>query len=91
MTQHTTSISTSEGTATIDSKLFKGYNQEAHKILEDISELQKDFKEVVESASNGTNLKKPKIAAYFKAHFKEATKATKEQGELFSQLDEILA
>lgn len=91
MTQHTTTISTSEGTATIDSKLFKEYNKEAHAVLEKISELQKDFKEIIESAADGTNLKKPKIAAYFKARFKEATKATKEQGELFAQLDEIMA
>jgi ABC-type Zn uptake system ZnuABC Zn-binding protein ZnuA len=87
---HTTTINTSEGVVNINSDLFKGYNKEAHEILEKISELQKDLKEIVETASETTGLKKPKVAKYFKERYNEATKVTKETGELFAQLDSII-
>lgn len=87
---HITTIDTSAGTVTIEAKKFQEYNRAAHDILEQISELQKDFKEVIEAAADGTGLKKPKVAKYFKERYKAATKATKETGELFAQLDSIL-
>lgn len=90
MTTNITTIQTADGTAKIDSKLFIGYNQEALEILEKISELQKDFKEVVETVAENTGLKKPKVSKYFKERFKDSTKQTTQVGELFAKLDEVL-
>lgn len=75
---------------TIDSKVFMEYSKEAHDILEAISELNKDFKELVGGLSVTTKLEKKDISKYFKAKFKEATKEPKIQGELFESLDAIL-
>lgn len=90
MTKHTLTIDTSEGTATIDSQKLTEFNQRALDVLEQISELTKDFKEIVEEASDATKLKKAKVSKYFKSRFDAKTKDTSELGILFSQLDEVL-
>lgn len=86
----TTSITTSAGTATIESKLFSGYAQEANTILDNIRERTLDFKEFVETVAETTKLEKKVVSKYFKARFKVATKEAKAEGDLFEQLDTIL-
>lgn len=86
----TTSINTAAGNVTIDSRVFTGYTQEALKILDDISELNKDFKQLVETVAETTSLEKKVASKFFKARFKEATKAAKVEGDMFETLDAIL-
>jgi len=76
--------------ATIDSRVFTGYTQESYEILDKISELGKDFKELVETVAETTKLEKKVVSKYFKARFKEATKEPSELAVVFEQLDEIL-
>ena len=76
---------------TIDSNVFLGYVKESNRILDEIEELKKDHKEVVEAVVESTNLDKKDVGKYLKAKYKEDTKAAKAQGDLFSTLDEIVA
>lgn len=91
MTNKISTIDTSEGTITINSELFTGYYQEALSVLDAIAESTKDFNEIVETVAENTGMKKAKVAKYFKERFAEKTKATKEIGELFGTLDELMA
>lgn len=90
MTQVTT-IDFAEGAIKIDAKLFAGYNSEALDVLDKISELKKDFAEIVETVAENTGMKKAKVAKYFNERFTDKTKATAQLGELFAQIDEIIA
>lgn len=83
-------LNTEEGNVKLDSEKLLKLNQRAHNILEEISELEKDFKEIVEEAAIETGIKKGKIGSYFKERFKFKTKDTKAKGELFCALDEML-
>lgn len=85
-----TSINTSEGNVTIDQELFKGYAREAFEYLGDIEAADDKFKKVVETVAAATKLKKGKIAKYFRERFAAKTKATKELGQLFEKLDEVV-
>lgn len=85
-----TTIETADGNIRLDSDVLTGYNQRAHNLLEQISELEKDLKEVVEEAAEETKLKKGVLNKYFKARFKFKTKAAKAEGELFATLDGVL-
>lgn len=87
----TTSITSATGNITIDSKALVGFTKESHGLLDKISELNKDFKELVESASDKTGVSKPNISKYFKARFSEKTKEAAALGDLFATLDGILA
>lgn len=91
MTQHTTSINTENGTATIDTKVFTAYTKESHDLLEQISELNKDFKELCETIAETTKLEKTVVSKYLKARHKESTKDAKALGDVFDVLDGILA
>ena len=89
--EKTISISAPDGgSATIDSKLFTAYLQEAFEMLEKIEETGKDFKEWVETVAETTKLDKKYVSKYAKARYKDSTKETTELGELFSSLDEAL-
>lgn len=90
MTQHVTTIDTSDGTATIDQELFQGYLKEAYEHLTAIEEATEMFKEVVETVAENTGIKKNKVSKYLKQRFEAKTKETKELGELFQNLDDIL-
>lgn len=88
---HITSIDTPAGTATIDTKVFTHYTKESHDILEQISELNKDFKELIITIAETTHLDKGVVSKYMKARHKEATKEAKALGDVFDTLDSILA
>ena len=83
-------ITTSAGTATIDAKLFKGYNEEAMQLLQEIEVLMDNFKSVVEAVADATNLKKGSISKFYKTKFADKLAAQSETSELFEQLDDIL-
>lgn len=76
--------------ATIDSRVFTGYYQESHRILDQIRELTLDYKELVETIAETTKLDKKVVSKYFKSKFKEQTKEAKVLGDMFEKLDEIL-
>ena len=90
MTQQITTISTSNGTVTINSELFQGYLEEAFDHLGTIEEAQGFFKEVVETVAENTKLEKKVVSKYLKQRHAAKTKETKELGELFQNLDNIL-
>lgn len=90
MTQHVTTIETTDGTATINQELFQGYLKEAYEYLTEIANATELFKEVVETVAENTGLKKNKVSKYIKQRFEAKTKETKELGELFQNLDNIL-
>jgi predicted solute-binding protein len=76
--------------AVIDSKVFTGYTQESYELLDKVSELNKDFKELVETVAETTGLEKKIVSKYLKARYKEQTKDASELGIVFDKLDEIL-
>lgn len=76
--------------ATIDAQVFQGYSQESYGILRKIEILNEDFKLLVETVAENTNLEKKNVSKYLKARFKEATKEPKAQAELFEALDNVL-
>ena len=84
------SIEVNGASVTINSEVFTGYTQESYRILDEIAELNKDFKELVETVAENTNLEKKDVSKYLKARFKESTKEPKQQGELFEALDNVL-
>jgi hypothetical protein len=85
-----TTIDTTEGNVRIDSQEFGKFNNRALDVLEQISELQKDLKEIVEEAADATKLKKGLINKYFKSRHKFKTKEAKVEGDLFESLDNAL-
>lgn len=90
MTQHITTLETSEGTATIDQELFQNYVKESFEHLTAMAEAEGYFKEVVETVAETTGLKKSKVSKYMKERFAATTAKTKEMGELFEKLDEVV-
>jgi hypothetical protein len=74
----------------IDSAVFLGYTQESHTLLRQIEILKEDFKYLVETVAETTNLDKKYVRKYLTARFKEETKDPKKQGELFEALDAAL-
>lgn len=84
-------IETSEGTATIDAKLFKGYNEEALNYLNEAEGIMQNFKDVVETVAETTGLKKATVSKFFKQKYADKLKEGSETAELFEQLQEILA
>lgn len=85
-----TSMDINGKSVTIDSRVFTGYTSESYNILEQISELGKDFKELVETVAETTKLEKKDVSKYLKARYKLSTKEPKQQAELFEALDNIL-
>jgi predicted solute-binding protein len=83
-------IETAEGVVKIDEQLFKSYIREAFEHLGAIEQADSLFKEVVETVSETTGIKKSKVSKYFKERFAAKTKATKELGVLFEKLDEVV-
>lgn len=88
MTQHITTLQTSDGTVTINAELFQEYLKEAFEHLTAIEEATEQFKEVVETVAATTGLKKPKVSKYLKERYEAKTKKTRELGDLFTSLDE---
>lgn len=84
-----TSIDINGSSVTIDGKVFVGFTKRSHEILDQIAELQKDFKELVEEVVEETKLEKKHVGKYFKARFKFETKKPKAEGEIFEILDNI--
>lgn len=72
---------------TIDSKLMKGWNEEAHGYLRKIEILNEDFKLLVGTVSETTKLPKAKVSKYLKNRFKSANKELKAQADLFEMID----
>lgn len=90
MTTNKTTIEVNGVAATFDHELMKGYLKEAFEHLDDVSEAQALFKEVVEAVADTTKLKKGKVAKYFKTKYKAKTSELKDEAELFGKLDEIV-
>ena len=87
----TLTLNTNDGkVATIDSKVFIGYTQESHTLLDQISELGKDFKELIDTVAETTGLEKKYVSKYLKARYKYATKEASELGDLFVALDGVV-
>jgi predicted solute-binding protein len=74
----------------IDQKLFQGYLKEAFEHLGAIEEADQLFKEVVETVAETTGLKKAKVSKYLKERHAAKTKATRELGQLFEALDDVV-
>lgn len=93
MTENTNKITieTSEGTATIDAKLFKGYNEEALNLLNEAEGIMQNFKDVVETVAETTGLKKATVSKFFKQRYADKIKEGSETAALFEQLEEVLA
>ena len=86
-----TSMDVNGVTVTIDAEVFLAYVQDSNRILDEIEELKKDFKEVVDAIVISTSLDKKDVNKYLKAKYKADTKAAKVQGDLFEKLDEIVS
>ncbi len=84
------SMDVNGNTVTIDSKVFLEYSKRAYMIQQQIADLNQEFKDEVEAASDGTGLEKKDVSRYFKARFKAETQKSKLEGELFEVLDNIL-
>lgn len=84
-------IEQSEGVATINDELLREYMSEAFEYLGQMEEGKQGFKDVVESVADATKLSKSKVSKYLKQRFEAKTKQTKELGELFTKLDEVLS
>ena len=86
-----TTIELTDGVATINDELFKGYMKEAFEHLTSKQEAEELFKEVVETVAETTGIKGAKVSKYLKERYKAETKKTTELGELFRTLDEAVA
>jgi predicted solute-binding protein len=82
-----TTIATKTGNVNINAALFQGYIDEAFDHLEAAAAAVEKFKEVVETVSETTGLKKPVVSKYLKARYETKTKDAKELGELYTALD----
>jgi predicted solute-binding protein len=87
---NTTTIQLADGVATVDQELFQNYLKEAFEHLGAMEEAEDMFKEVVETVAETTKIKKSKVGKYFKERYAAKTKATKELGQLFEKLDEVV-
>lgn len=85
----TISINTEAGTATIESRVFTGYSQEAHQALQNMADATAKYKEVVDTVAENTKLKKGVVSKYFKLKYREKTSTAVEEGEIFKVLSEI--
>jgi hypothetical protein len=74
----------------IDQEMFQEYLKEAFEHLATIEEADQQFKEVVETVSETTGLKKAKVSKYLKERHAAKTKATRELGQLFEALDDVV-
>lgn len=72
---------------TIDTKVFSGYIQDSNRILDEIDELKKDYKELIDAVEETTKLPKKNVRKYLKARYNADTKAPKKDAELFEALD----
>lgn len=67
-------------------------NDDSKEILEKIKDLDNDLKEAVKAAARGTDYKPAELKAFFVARSKdEGVVKIVTKGELFSELDELLA
>lgn len=82
-----TTIQVGDITATIDADVFKGYTAEAFDVQRKQDNLKTDWKILVETIAETTQLPKKEVNKYLKARYKLETKAPKLQGELFEALD----
>jgi len=76
--------------ATIDTEVFRHYNQEAQTLLRNIEVLQQEFKELLETVENTTGIKKTEVAGYFKSRFTEKHEDVVAKGNLYEVLNEAL-
>ena len=74
----------------VDTEKFRQYNQEGQRLLEEIEELQTQFKELVEVVAKETKLKKPAVSGFLKARYKAKTKEAVRKGTLYDVLDGAL-
>jgi len=84
-------LETSDGVATIDAKLFQGYNQEALDLLSEADGIMQNFKDVVETVAETTGLKKATVSKFFKQRYADKIREGAATAELFEQLEDILA
>lgn len=84
-------IETSDGVARIDDEKLLAYWQEAAEHLGEIEAAQERFKEIVEEFAKEAKLKKSTVSKYFKERHAVKTKQTKEIGNIFTKLDEVLS
>lgn len=83
-------IKTSDGTASVNPELLRGYLKEGYDVLSQMDTLKDEFKDIVEAAADGTKLPKKIVSKYLKARYKASTKADKEVGDVFAKLDEVV-
>ena len=83
----TTIINTSVGEVSINTELFNGYITECATHYAAIDAAKNDLKLIGSALEEATSLKASLVLKYAKAKYDDATKATKELGELFEQLD----
>lgn len=74
----------------IDGELFKGYRQEAFEHLDNKSEAEARFKEVVETVAETTGLKKGVVSKFLKTSYDAKLKELKDQAELFGAIEEAV-
>lgn len=94
MTENTTSqqvgIPTPEGVKNVDPELLKGYRDEAFNHLNAEADAKEKFKEVVETVSETTGLKKPLISKWLKTHFKAKIAAMRAEADAVEALDKAV-
>jgi len=76
--------------AVVDTDKFRGYNEEAQRILNEQELLKEDYKILIDTVANETKIKKGDVSKYFKARAKFKSKEEVKKGELFEALDSAL-
>jgi predicted solute-binding protein len=86
----TVSLDTVEGNVTLNSDEMQAFTRRSTQILSEVEALNEDFKVLVQEMADATKLKKPKVSKYLKQRYTYKTKETKQLGELFSTLDDVV-
>ncbi len=76
--------------AMINSDDFTKFLQRGLSVLDSQREATLDFKEIVEEASEKMKIDKKVVSKFFKARFKDTTKAAIKDGELFAALNQAI-
>lgn len=84
------SIATKNGTIQIEAELLKGYLSETREHYEAIEDAKEQLKLIGEAIESKSNIPTAQFLKYAKARHDKKTKAAKEIGELFTELDNAM-
>ena len=86
----TTTIITADGDVTIEEKLFASYYNEGATLLGKQASLAQEFKILIDTVAENTEMKPSVVSGYFKARYKAETDKAKGKGDLYDALDGLL-